>query len=103
MWGRAMLESLNDHVRECLSHAEDCVQQAAAQTDPKLRRNYLIIGACWLKLSYELSDQLASKPPVGTTSNQAMKRNGAVSVIGREVSRRVATRGSSKTHMPRYL
>jgi hypothetical protein len=62
--GRAMLESLNDQVRECLRHADDCVQQAASQADPKLRRNYLIIGTCWLKLSYELSDQLAnfSKP-----------------------------------------
>jgi hypothetical protein len=71
MRGRAMLESLNDHVRECLRHAEDCVQQAASQTDPKLRRNYFIIGACWLKLSYELSDQLASKN-VEATSNQPL-------------------------------
>jgi hypothetical protein len=70
--GRAMLESLNDQVRECLRHADDCVQQAASQTDPKLRRNYLIIGTCWLKLSYELSDQLASKPPVDATSNQPL-------------------------------
>jgi hypothetical protein len=54
-----MLESLKDHVGECLRHAEDCVQQAASQTDPQLRRDYLIIGACWLNLSYELSDQLA--------------------------------------------
>ena len=50
MRGRAMLESLNDHVRECLLHAEDCVQQAASQTEPTRRREYLIIGACWLKL-----------------------------------------------------
>jgi len=54
-----MAENLSSQVRECLRHAEDCVQQAASQTDPKLRRNYLIIGACWLKLSYELSDQPA--------------------------------------------
>ena len=84
-----MLESLNDHVRECLLHAEDCVQQAASQTEPTRRREYLIIGACWLKLCYELSDQLASKN-VDATSNQATKRNGAVSVIGREVFHRVA-------------
>jgi len=70
--GRAMLESLNDHVRECLLHAEDCVQQAASQTDPKLRQDYLIIGACWLKLCYELSDQLASRPPVDAASNQPL-------------------------------
>jgi hypothetical protein len=51
-----MLENLSDQVRECLRHADDCVQQAASQTDPKLRRNYLIIGACWLKLGSELSE-----------------------------------------------
>ncbi|MGB8633597.1 MAG: hypothetical protein WCD69_30190 [Xanthobacteraceae bacterium] len=47
---------LNNQVRECLRHAEDCMQQATTQTDPKLRRNYLIIAACWLKLSSELSE-----------------------------------------------
>jgi hypothetical protein len=47
---------LNNQVRECLRHAEDCMQKAAVQTDPKLRRDYLIIGACWLKLIRELSE-----------------------------------------------
>jgi hypothetical protein len=51
-----MLESLSDQVRECIRQAEDCVQQAASQTDPQLRRNYLIATACWLKLSHELSE-----------------------------------------------
>jgi hypothetical protein len=51
-----MLQDLSDQVRECLRHAEDCAQQAASQTDPQLRRDYLIIGACWLKLSSELSE-----------------------------------------------
>jgi len=51
-----MLESF----RECLCHAEDCVQQAASQTDPKLRQHFLIIAACWLKLSSELSELLAN-------------------------------------------
>ena len=37
------------------------MQQAASQTAPQLRQDYLIIGACWLKLSYELSDQLVHK------------------------------------------
>jgi hypothetical protein len=47
---------LSNHVRECLSHAEECMQQAATQSDPKLRRDYLITGACWLKLIRELSE-----------------------------------------------
>jgi hypothetical protein len=45
---------LSDRVRECLRHGEECMRQAAAQTDPNLRRDYLIIGACWLKLIREL-------------------------------------------------
>ena len=47
----------SNQVRECLRHAEDCAQQAASQTNPKLRRDYLIIGAYWLKLSQELSER----------------------------------------------
>jgi hypothetical protein len=50
---------LSDHVRECIGHAEHCVQQAASQTDPKLRQDYLIIAACWLRLSQQLSEPLA--------------------------------------------
>ena len=50
----------SDEVRECLRQAGDCVQQAASQTDPKLRQDFLIIGACWLKLSYELLQRLAN-------------------------------------------
>jgi hypothetical protein len=55
---------LSDQFRECLRHAEDCMQQAASQTDPKLRQDYLIIGACWLKLIQVLSELPAdfSKP-----------------------------------------
>jgi len=47
---------LSDQVRECLRYAEDCVQRAALQTDPKLRPDYLIMAACWLKLTSELSE-----------------------------------------------
>ena len=59
---RGMLVS--DQVRECLCRAEDCVQRAASQSDPKLRQDYLIIAACWLKLSQEVSELPAnfSKP-----------------------------------------
>lgn len=70
-----MLRSLSDHVSERLRHAEDCVQRAASLTDPKLRRDYLIIGGCWLKLGSELSDRLAdfskwksTEPPLRVTA-----------------------------------
>ena len=55
-----MLSSLSDQLCECLRRAEDCAQQAASQTDPKLRQNFLIITVCWLKLSYELSKRLTN-------------------------------------------
>jgi hypothetical protein len=58
-----MPESLSDQVRECLRHSNDCVQQAASQTDLKLRQDYLIIGACWLKLSSELLEPANCSEP----------------------------------------
>jgi hypothetical protein len=47
---------LDNRVRECFYHAEECMHQAAAQTDAKLRRDYLIIGSCWLKLIREITE-----------------------------------------------
>jgi hypothetical protein len=53
--------SLSDQVRECLRHAEDCARQAASQSDPGLRRDFLDVEASWLKLArgYELTERLA--------------------------------------------
>ena len=34
--GRVMLHNLNEQIRECLQHAEDCALKSAAQTDPNL-------------------------------------------------------------------
>jgi hypothetical protein len=71
---------LSNQVRECLWHAEDCMQQAATQTDPKLRRDYLIIAGCWLKLTQELSELPAdfSKPerPVQQVTAPAKLKQG---------------------------
>ena len=53
---------LSNQVRECLRHAEDCMQQAATQTDPKIRQDYLIMGACWLKLIQVLEGQTSNSP-----------------------------------------
>jgi len=51
------------------------MQQAASQTDPKLRRDYLIIGSCWLKLSQELSEMSAdfSKPTAPARPKEGME------------------------------
>ena len=55
---------LNNKVQECVRHAEDCMQQAASQSDLKLRQDYSILAACWLKLIRELLELPAdfSKP-----------------------------------------
>ena len=67
-----------DEVRECLRQAGDCVQQAASQADPKLRQDFLIIGACWLKLSYELLQRLAN-----FSKSKAPSRHDRVTATGR--------------------
>jgi hypothetical protein len=67
-----MLENLSNQVHECLRHAEDCVQRAASQTDPKLRRHFLIIGACWLKLSQVLSELPANFANIETDGPAAL-------------------------------
>jgi hypothetical protein len=67
--GNAMSASLSDQVRECLRHADNCVEQAVSQTDPKLSRNYLVIAACWLKLSDELCGS-----PLGRNENELTQR-----------------------------
>ena len=63
---------LNYQVRECLRHAEDCMQQAAIQTNPKLRRDYLIIAARWLKLVRELSELPANFSNIETEGLAAL-------------------------------
>jgi hypothetical protein len=55
-----MLKVLNDDVRECYRHAEECAHQAHAISDPKIRRDFLDLELRWLKLarSYEVSERL---------------------------------------------
>jgi hypothetical protein len=55
-----VLNNLSEQVRECLQHAEDCARQAAAQTCPKVRADFLDLERRWLALahSYEFSDRL---------------------------------------------
>ena len=57
-----MLNNLSEQIRECLQHAEDCGQQAAAQSDPKLKQDFLDTERRWLFLarSYEFTDALTN-------------------------------------------
>ena len=65
-----MLNNLSEQIRECMQHAEDCARKAAAQTDSKLREDFLELERRWLFLarSYELTERL------GDFSDEA-KRN----------------------------
>ncbi len=49
-----MLNNLSEQVRECLDHAEECARKAAAQTDPALREDYLMLEKRWLNLAQSM-------------------------------------------------
>ena len=65
-----MLNYLTEQIRECLQHAEHCARQAAAQTNSKLKEDFLEMERRWLLLarSYEFTESL------GDFSDEA-KRN----------------------------
>jgi hypothetical protein len=58
----ALLNNPSEHVRECLRRAEDCARQAAAQTDTKMKDDFLDLERRWLSLarSYEFTERLDS-------------------------------------------
>ncbi len=67
--------NLNPQIRECLRHAQDCARQAATQTCPKLKEDFLDMERRWLFLarSYEFTDQLTDFS--GETKRQARPAN----------------------------
>jgi hypothetical protein len=58
--GRVVLNNMNEDIRECYRHAEDCALKAAAQTDPKARQDFLDLEQRWLSLarSFKFSELL---------------------------------------------
>jgi hypothetical protein len=66
-----MLNKLSEQTKDCYAHAEACARKAAAQTDPRLRQDFLEMEQRWLSLakSYELSERLTdfsgSRRPLG--------------------------------------
>jgi hypothetical protein len=73
---RVMLKSLSAEIRECYRHAEDCAHKAVAQTDPKLRADFLDLELRWLFLarSYEFTDRLS------VFSDETKRRSDVLSV-----------------------
>jgi hypothetical protein len=60
--------NLTEQIRECLQGAEQCARQAAAQSDPKLKAEFLKLEQRWLALarSYEFTEGLTQpsfEPP----------------------------------------
>ena len=55
-----MLNNLSAQISDCLRHAEDCARQAAAQTCPKLKADFLDMERRWLFLarSYEFTERI---------------------------------------------
>jgi hypothetical protein len=68
-----MLNNLSEQIRVCLEHAEDCMRQADAQSDPKLKADFLDMERRWLFLarSYEFTERLDDFS--GETKRQANK------------------------------
>jgi hypothetical protein len=54
-----MLKNLGEEIRECYRHAEDCARKAAAQTDPKLKADFLDLELRWsyLARSYKFTER----------------------------------------------
>ncbi len=55
-----MLNNMSEQIRECLRHAENCARQAAAQSSPSLKEDFLDMERRWLLLarSYELTERV---------------------------------------------
>jgi len=55
-----MLSNLSEQIKDCYAHAEACARKAAAQTNPRLKQDFLEMEQRWLSLakSYELSERL---------------------------------------------
>ena len=55
-----MLDSVSEHIRDCLQHAEDCARKAAAQTHPRLKQDFLDMERRWLPS--DETERLADMP-----------------------------------------
>src|SRR5215471_12623633 len=56
-----MLNTLSEHTRECLQHAEDCARKAAEQPNgSRLKQDFLNLEKRWLELSrsFQLGERL---------------------------------------------
>ena len=79
-----MPNNLSEQIRECLEHAEECARKAGAQTDPKIKADFLDLERRWLLLarSYEFSVALtATAKPDATQYLSFLRSQTAKSVF----------------------
>jgi hypothetical protein len=71
--GRVVLNNLSAETREWYQQAVYCAQQAEAQSDPKVKQQFLELKRLWLLLarSYGLTESLTDLP--SATKQQADK------------------------------
>jgi hypothetical protein len=69
--GRVVLNNLSEQIRDCLRHAEECAQKAAAQTDPGLRDGWLRFERRWREMarSWEFAERLDTPTDNSTNPN----------------------------------
>lgn len=61
----------SEQIRECYRHAEACEREAAAQTDPLLRKDFLDTAARWVKLARSFEFRRATRQPMlGTAESR---------------------------------
>ena len=76
-----MLNNVSEQIKECYAHAEQCASKAAAQSDPRLKQDFLDMEKRWLTLarSYEVSERLSdfsdSMRPPGTAVTRKRSNN----------------------------
>ena len=63
-----MLGNHTQEIRECYQQAAHCVQQAEAQDDPNVKKQFLELTRRWLLLAYGLTDSVVTPP---TTKKQS--------------------------------
>ena len=57
-----MPSNLNEATREWLQQAEQCARQADAQSDPKVKQQFLELNRLWLLLARTQSPTNSSEP-----------------------------------------
>jgi hypothetical protein len=67
-----VLNNLSEQIRDCLRHAEECAQKAAAQTDPGLRDDWLRFERRWLEMarSWKFAERLDT--PTDNSANPSL-------------------------------